>query len=101
MQTEHLIEQAIETIRASTIEELRNGHPDETMTPEEVTSIVDWVLREASDALKDALGSAYLHEQPQQNRWRDELEREGHIEWFRGGITKDYPLPRVRKDRTE
>ncbi len=80
---------------------MANGHPQEAATLEEVTNIVDWVLREASDALKDALGNVCLDEQPEQNKWWDELERDGHIEWFRGEITKDYPLPRVRKDRAE
>ena len=93
MKTEHPIEQAIATIRASTIEELRNGHPHETMTSEEVINVVGWVLREASDALKDALGSEI-----ERARWWNDLSRDGHIEWFRGGITEDYPLPRQKKD---
>ena len=103
MESEHLIDQTIAPVRASTIAELRmmDGHRQETMTSEEVINIVNWVLQEVSDALKNALGNGYPDEQPQQNRWWDELEREGHIEWFRGGITKDYPLPRVRKDRTQ
>ena len=46
METEHLIEQAIAAVRASTILELRmaHGHTQENMTSEEVTSIVDWAL---------------------------------------------------------
>ena len=104
MDPKHLVEQTIAAVRTSTIAELRmmmHGHPQVSVTSEELTNIVDWVLREASDALKDALGNGYPDEQTQQDRWWDELERDGHIEWFRGGITKDYPLPRVRKDRTE
>ena len=101
MEPEHLVDQTIATVRASAIAELRmmmRGHPQVSVTSEELTNIVDWVLREASDALKDALGNGCLDEQSQQDRWWDVLERDGHIEWFRGGITKDYPLPRVRKD---
>ncbi len=104
MEPEHLVDQTIATVRASAIAELRmmmDGHPRVSVTPEELTNVVDWVLRGASDALKDALGNGYPDEQPQQNRWRDELERDGHIEWFRGGITKDYPLPRQKKDGPE
>ncbi len=96
MEPEHLVEQTIATVRASVIAELRtmaNGHPQETMTSGQVINIVDWVLQEASDALKDALGS-----ETEQNRWWADLYQDGHIEYFRGGITKDYPLPRVRKD---
>ncbi len=93
METEHVVEQTIETIRASIIEELRNGHPHETMTQEELTNVVDWVLREASDALKDALGGEI-----ERARWWNNDPSPGHIEWFRGGLTKDYPLPRYPKD---
>ncbi len=96
METGHIIDQTIATIRASAIEELRataTGQPQETMTSEEVTSIVDWVLREVSDALKDALNE-YLDEQA---RWWNGYGTPGH-EYFRGGLTKDYPLPRTRKD---
>jgi hypothetical protein len=104
MEPEHVVDQTIAAVRASTIAELRmmmHGHSQGTMTPEELTNIMDWVLQEVSDALKDALGNGYPDEQPQQDRWWDVLERDGHIEWFRGGITKDYPLPRVRKDGPE
>ncbi len=92
METEHVVEQTIATIRTSIIEELRNGYPQEKMTSEEVIDIVEWVLREASDALKDALVS----ENERARWWKDPYF--GHIEYFRGGITKDYPLPRVRRD---
>ena len=104
MELEHLVDQTIATVRASAIAELRmmmDGHPQVSMTPEEVISVVDWVLREASDALKDALGNGYPDEQPQQNRWWEDPYRNGPVEYFRGGITKDYPLPRLRKDGPE
>ncbi len=99
METEHLIEQTIATIRSSTIAELRmmaNGRPQETMTSEEVISIVDWVLWEASNALKNTL-NGYLDEQREQYQWWNGYGTPGH-EYFRGGLTKDYPLPRTRKD---
>ncbi len=97
METEHLIEQTIETIRrASAIAELGNGQPQETLTPEDVAGIVDWVLREVSNALKGALVSEI-----ERARWWNDPSRDGHIEWFRGGITEDYPLPRQKKDGPE
>ena len=104
MEPRDIIDQTIATVRASTIAELRmmaNGRPQGTVTLEEVTDIVDWVLQEASDALKAALDNGGLDEQPQPDRWWDNPYEDGPTEYFRGGITKDYPLPRVRKNGPE
>ena len=101
MEREHLVDRTIATVRASAIAELRmmmDGHPQVSMTSQELTNMVDWVLREASDALKDALDSAYLDEQPGQNRWWDDPYQDEPVEYSHGGITKDYPLPRQKKD---
>ncbi len=97
MEPEDLVEQTIATVRDSTIKELRMmsyRHPQETMTSEEIIKIVDWVLWEASDALKNAF-NGYPDEQ--QGEWWNGYGTPGH-ESFQGGITPDYPLPRVRKD---
>ena len=96
MRPEDLVEQTIAAVRASTITELRmdHRHPQETMTSEEIIKIVDWVLWEASGALKEAL-NGYPDEQ--QGDWWNGYGTPGH-ESFQGGITPDYPLPRVRKD---
>ena len=97
MKPEHLVDKTIATIRASTIAGLRTmvqGHPQETMTSEEVINIVDWVLQEVSDALKDALGNGYLDEQPEQDSWWDGYGSEGFVEPFRGGMVGDSLLPR-------
>jgi hypothetical protein len=99
MEPEDLVEQTIAWIRASTMEELRmmaHGQPQETMTSEEIIKIVDWVLWEASDALKSAL-NGYLDEQREQGDWWNGYGTPEH-ELFRGGLTKDYPLPRTPKD---
>ncbi len=99
MEAEHIVEQTIATIRASAIAELRmiaHGHPQESMTSEEIIKIVDWVLWEASDALKNAL-NGYLDEQREQGDWWNGYGTPEH-EFFRGGLTKDYPLPRTPKD---
>ena len=96
MESEDLVDRTIATVRASMIAELRtmaNGHPQETMTSGQVMNIVDWALGEASEALKDALGS-----ETEQNRWWNDPYQDGPTEYFRGGITRDYPLPRVRRD---
>ena len=97
MEPEDLVESTIAAVRASTIKELRMmsyRHPQENMTSQEVTSIVDWVLQEVSDALKSALNRC---PDGQQCDWWNGYGTPGH-ESFRGGITPDYPLPRVRKD---
>ncbi len=63
------------------------------MTPQDVINIVDWVLREASDSLKDALEG-----QAEQNSWWGGYGSEGFVEVFRGGMPEGELLPRVRKD---
>ncbi len=63
------------------------------MTPEEVVNIVDWVLREVSDELKDA-----LDKQTEQDSWWGGYGSEGFVEVFRGGMPEGELLPRVRKD---
>ncbi len=72
MEPADLIDQTIAAIRASTIDEIRtmaNGHSQETMTSEEVITIVGWVLREVSDELKGALNSGYLDGRNEQDSW--------------------------------
>ncbi len=98
MGTDDLIDQTITTIRASAIAKLRvmaQGQSQETMTPQEVVNILDWVLKEASDSLKDALGNGDLHGQ---NSWWDGYVSNGFVEVFRGGMPEGELLPRVRKD---
>ncbi len=94
METEHFIEQTIAWVRSSTKAELR-AQPERLMTIGEVTNIVDQALQEVFEALKDAIDSGYLDEQ--QGDWWNGYGTPGH-ESFQGGITPDYPLPRVRKD---
>ncbi len=97
MEPADFIDHTIAAIRASTIDEIRTmtkGNSQETMTPEEVVTIVDWVLREASDELKDALNSGYLDGQTEQDSWWDGYDSEGFTEVFRGGMVGDRLLPR-------
>ena len=94
METEHFIEQTIAWVQSSTKAELR-AQPERLMAIGEVTNIVDQALQEVFEALKDAIDSRYLDEQ--QGDWWNGYGSPGH-ESFRGGITPDYPLPRVRKD---
>lgn len=104
METEHLIEQTIAAIRASAIAELRmmeHGHAQDMMTPEEVINTVDWVLREASDALKDMLGDGYLDGQSEQDSWWGDQYQDEFTEVWRGGMVGDRLLPRTRKDDPE
>ncbi len=101
MEPADFIDQAIARIRASAIAELRtmaNGHPQKNMTPQEVVNVVDWVLREVSDSLKDALGNAYLNGQTEQNSWWDGYGSDEFVEVFRGGMPEGELLPRIRKD---
>ncbi len=101
MESADFIDQTIARIRASAIAELRtmaNEQPQKNMTSEEIVLIVNWVLREASDSLKDALGSAYLDGQSEQDSWWDGYGSEGFVEVFRGGMPEGELLPRVRKD---
>ncbi len=101
MGTDNLIDQTIERIRAFTIAELRtraNGHPQESMAKEDVIYIVNWVLGEASDALKDALGNGHLDGQTEHDSWWGSYDSEGFVEVFRGGMPEGELLPRVRKD---
>jgi len=65
----------------------------ETMTSSEVIEIVEWVLQEVSDALKNAV-TGYLD---QQGDWWNGYGTTGR-EFFRGSLTEDYPLPRHQKD---
>ncbi len=97
MEPADIIDQTIAAIRASTIDEIRTmtkGNSQETMTPEEVVNIVDWVLREVSDELKGALNSEYLDGQTEQDSWWDGYDSEGFTEVFRGGMVEDRLLPR-------
>ncbi len=97
MEPADIIDQTIAAIRASTIDEIRtmaNGNSQETMTPEEVVNIVDWVLREVSDELKGALNSGYLDGQNERDSWWDGYDSEGFKEVFRGGMVGDRLLPR-------
>ncbi len=98
MEPADFIDQTITRIRASTIDEIRtmaNRNSQENMTPEEVVTIVDWVLREVSDSLKDALNSEYLDGQTEQDSWWDGYDsEEGFTEVFRGGMVGDRLLPR-------
>ena len=99
-----LVERTMATVRASAIAELRtlvHGQAERTLTSAQAIDIVDWVLGEASDALKDALDDAYPDGQTEQERWWADPYQDGRIEYFRGGITKDYPLPRVKRDGLE
>jgi delta 1-pyrroline-5-carboxylate dehydrogenase len=92
MEPADFIDQTIATIRASTIDEIRTmakGNSQETMTPEEVITIVDWVLREVSNDLEDA-----LDKQAEQDSWWDGYDSEGFTEVFRGGMVGDRLLPR-------
>ncbi len=101
MGTDDLIDQTIARIRASAIAELRtraNGHPQESMAKEDVIYIVNWVLGEASDALKDAFNSGHLDGQTEHDSWWDGYGSEGFVEVFRGGMPEGELLPRVRKD---
>ncbi len=97
MEPEDFIDQTITRIRASTIDEtmtMAKVNSQETMTPEEVITIVDWVLREVSDALKDALNSGYLDGRNERDSWWDGYDSEGFTEVFRGGMVEDRLLPR-------
>ncbi len=101
MGTDDLIDQTIERIRASAIAELTttaNGNSQEIMTSEEVIKIVDWVLRDASDSVKEALNSGHLDGQNERDSWWDGYGSEGFVEVFRGGMPEGELLPRVRKD---
>jgi hypothetical protein len=96
MEPEHIVEQTIAMIRVSTIDELRMmalEQSQETMTSSEVIEIVEWVLQEVSDALKNAV-TGYLD---QQGDWWNGYGTTGR-EFFRGSLTEDYPLPRHQKD---
>jgi hypothetical protein len=99
MEAEHIVEQTIATIRASAIAELRmiaHGQPQETMTSEEIIKIVDWVLWEASDALKNAL-NGYLDEQREQGDWWNGNGTSEHESSF-GVVLQRLSVPRTPKD---
>jgi hypothetical protein len=97
MKPADIIDQTIAAMQASTIDDIRTmaqRHSQENMTPEEVVNIVDWVLREVSDELKDALNSGYLDGRNERDSWWDGYDSEGFTEVFRGGIVEDRLLPR-------
>ncbi len=101
MEPGDLIDQTIATIRASAIAELRvisNGYPQESMTSEEVIAIVNWVLGEATDSLKDTLNNQYPDGQTEQDGWWDGYGSDGFVEVFRGGMPEGELLPRVSKE---
>ena len=92
----------IRTIKKHELANAGDGSRGRLVPLGEIANQVDRALVQVSEALKEALDDEYQDEEIDRRSWWGDSHPGYHAEfpsdWYRGGITEDYPLPRVEEN---